>query len=68
MKLLSVERQHKSMLRRAGLFKALERSLLRNFYSDEDDAIGRARQRRDALEAAQGRLIERTVSSEQDRQ
>ncbi|WP_428103371.1 DNA phosphorothioation system sulfurtransferase DndC [Candidatus Rariloculus sp.] len=66
--LLSVERQHKSMLRRAGLFKALEQSLLRNFYSDEEDAIGRARQRRDALEAAQGRLSERTVSSEQDLQ
>ena len=47
--LLSVEKKHKSMLRRAGLFKALESSFYRNFYDDEDDAIDRARQRRDAL-------------------
>lgn len=63
--LLSIEKQHKSMLRRTGLFKALEKSFLRNFYSDEHDAINRARQHRDALEAAQGRVFEQNVSSEQ---
>ena len=54
--LLSVEIQHKSMLRRAGLFKALEGSLLRNFYTDEGDAVSRARQQRDALEELQSRV------------
>ena len=55
--LLSVEKRHKSMLRRTGLFKALEKSFRRNFYRDEADAVGRARQQRDALAAAQGRLF-----------
>ena len=55
--LLSVEKRHKSMLRRTGLFKALENSFKRNFYQDEADAVGRARQQRDALAAAQGRLF-----------
>ena len=47
--LLSVEKRHKSMLRRAGLFDALEASFYRNFYDNEEDAIERARTRRDAL-------------------
>ena len=50
--LLSTEKRHKSMLRRAGLFDAFERAFARNFYRDVDDAVGRARQRRDALTAA----------------
>ena len=55
--LLSVEKRHKSMLRRTGLFKALEKSFRRNFYQDEADAVGRARQQRDALAAAQGPAV-----------
>lgn len=66
--LLSVERRHKSMLRRAGLFKALEQSILRNFYGDEKDAIALARKRRDALDAALRQPFEGAVYSEQDMQ
>lgn len=56
--LLSIEKRHKSMLRRAGLFDALEHAFHRNFYDDEEDAIRRARERRDALGAAQERAAE----------
>lgn len=56
--LLSIEKRHKSMLRRAGLFDALEGSFFRNFYEDEDDAVDRARQRRDALGKAQERTAD----------
>lgn len=59
--LLSIEKRHKSMLRRAGLFDALENAFHRNFYDDEDDAITRARDRRDALAATQGRISESGV-------
>jgi DNA sulfur modification protein DndC len=47
--LLSIEKQYKSMLRRAGLFDAMEQAFQRGFYENEDDAIDRARQRREAL-------------------
>lgn len=50
--LLSIENQHKSMLRRAGLFDAFENAFYRNFYDNEEDAVDRARQRRDALDEA----------------
>lgn len=50
--LLSTERRHKSMLRRAGIFDAFERAFMRNFFTSEDDAVDRARQRRDALTTA----------------
>ena len=48
--LLSVERRHKSMLRRAGLFKAFDSAFRRGSYDDEEDAVDRARKRRDKLE------------------
>jgi len=51
--LLDIERSYRTMARRAGLFDTLEQALRRGFYADEDDAVGRARQRRDMLEAAQ---------------
>lgn len=59
--LLSVEKRHKSMLRRAGLFEALESSFYRNFYDNEDDAVERARHRRDALGEAKERVSHETV-------
>ena len=59
--LLSIESQHKSMLRRAGLFDAIEKAFYRNFYEGEEDAVNRARQSRDALEAAQQLVFERTA-------
>ena len=59
--LISIERQHRSMLRRAGLFKAFEKAFRRSFYDDEEDALARARQRRDALEDALQRVAEATA-------
>lgn len=56
--LLSIEKRHKSMLRRAGLFDALESSFYRNFYEDEDDAVQRARLWRDALGEARERATD----------
>jgi DNA sulfur modification protein DndC len=46
--LLDVERRHKTMSRRAGLFDALEASLQRHYFVDEDDALDLARRRREA--------------------
>ncbi len=48
--LLDVERRHRFMVRRAGLFDALESSFKRNFYDDEDDAVDRARRKKDAVD------------------
>lgn len=59
--LLSVEKRHKSMLRRAGLFEALEASFYRHFYDSEDDAVERARQRRDALGEARERVCSEAI-------
>ena len=50
--LLSTERRHKTMLRRTGIFNAFEQAFMRSFFTGEDDAVDRARQRRDALTAA----------------
>jgi len=48
--LLDVERQHRTMARRSGLFKALEAALRRGAYDSAEDAEALARQRRDELE------------------
>lgn len=50
--LLSTEKRHRNMLRRAGIFDAFERAFMRSFFTGEDDAVERARHRRDALAAA----------------
>lgn len=49
--LLSVEQQHRNMLRRSGLFDGLNGAFKRNFFDDEDDAVSRARLKRQTLEA-----------------
>lgn len=43
--LLSIERKHRVMARRAGVFTELERAIERGFYEDEADATDRARAR-----------------------
>ena len=58
--LLSIEKRHKSMLRRVGLFDAIEDAFFRHFYDDEEDALDRARQRQGALDAARDRVSEET--------
>jgi len=55
--LLSTEKQHRNMLRRAGIFEALERAFRRSFFVDEKDAVERARQRRDALSSARNAVF-----------
>lgn len=60
--LLSTEKRHSNMLRRAGIFKAFEQAFKRSFYTSEDDAVERARQRRDALAAAHETVFGSEVS------
>src|SRR4051794_10271044 len=50
--LLLVARRHGTMLRRAGLSRALEGAFARHFYDDEADAVARARALRQARGAA----------------
>jgi len=50
--LLDTERRVQFMARRANLFIDLEDALKRGFYTDADDALERARSRRDALQPA----------------
>lgn len=50
--LLDIERQHRTMARRSGLFKALEGALRRGAYDSADEAEAMARRRRDDLERA----------------
>ena len=56
--LLSIELNHKSMLRRTGIFKALDSAFHRNFYKNEDEAVTRARKFRDDLQKAQKTVSE----------
>ena len=58
--LLSIEKRHKSMLRRAGLFTAVENAFFKNFYDDEEDALDRARRRQVSLHAAQSSVLKNT--------
>lgn len=50
--LLSIERKHRVMARRAGVFGELERAIERGFYDDEGDATDRARARLQAKQDA----------------
>jgi DNA sulfur modification protein DndC len=50
--LLDVERQHRTMVRRAGLFKAMEQALRRGYFENAEEAEQRALDRRDVLESA----------------
>jgi len=56
--LLDVERQHRSMGRRHGLFKALEQAFRRGAYDSADEAEARALERRDVLDAARADALE----------
>jgi DNA sulfur modification protein DndC len=49
--LLDIERRHRNQLRRAGLFPALEKAIVRGFYEDEEDAVAYAHRRRDLTTA-----------------
>ena len=57
--LLSVEKTYKSMLRRSGLFKAIDQAFHRHFYESEEDATERALSRRKAVDEARERAFAR---------
>jgi len=46
--LLDVERRHRSMARRAGLYDAIESAIRRGFFADEEDATSYALERQEA--------------------
>jgi DNA sulfur modification protein DndC len=66
--LLDVEQQYRTLIRRAGLFEALEQAFKRSFYTDEADAIDRARRRNSALAAAQNLTEVRPQAPQQEQQ
>lgn len=66
--LLSIEKRYKSMLRRAGLFDAIEQAFRRNFYDNEEDAVTWARERRDAFESVREKFDEKGVQDQRLRQ
>jgi DNA sulfur modification protein DndC len=49
--LLDVERRHRNQIRRAGLFPALEKALVKGFYHDQEDAVRYARKQKASREA-----------------
>ncbi len=57
--LLSVEKTYKSMLRRAGLFEAIDRAFHRHFYEGVEDATERALSRRRSIDEARERAFGR---------
>ena len=61
--LLSIEKRHKSMLRRAGLFDAMQSAFHRHFYDNEEDALKRARERQGSLETAQDQIFAKTSNN-----
>jgi len=56
--LLDIERRYRTFKRRAGLFEALEQSIRRSYYLDEEDATDRARRWRDAMSAARSANVD----------
>jgi len=56
--LLDVERQHRSMGRRHGLFKALENAFRRGSHDSAEEAEMRALERRDELDAVRAEALE----------
>lgn len=50
--LLGIAQRFRTQSRRAGLYDALERTLKRNFYTSETDAVDRAMRRHEAIEKA----------------
>lgn len=56
--LIDIERQMRTKSRRAGLFTAIEDSLRKSFYDDEDDALSLAKRRKTAQEDAQRSIVD----------
>ena len=56
--LLDVERQHRSMGRRHGLFKAMDQAFRRGAFDSSDEAEARALERRDIVDGARATALE----------
>ncbi|MFD4938297.1 DNA phosphorothioation system sulfurtransferase DndC [Streptomyces virginiae] len=50
--LLAVERQHRTMTRRSGLFKELEKAIKKGFYENEEDALAFAKRKQEIRNTA----------------
>ena len=50
--LLAIGSRYKPAIRRTGVFQSLQSAIERNFFSDEEDAVGRARLRQQIFTAA----------------
>lgn len=64
--LLSVERQQRVQIRRAGLFEKLEKSISRHYYDSREDAVGMARRHAKARAVASQGEITTTVETERE--
>ncbi|WP_019635056.1 DNA phosphorothioation system sulfurtransferase DndC [Actinomadura atramentaria] len=62
--LLAVERQYRTMTRRAGLFEALEKAIKKGYYEDAEDALKFAKQLQEMRESdpTQTTLDEETIT------
>ena len=54
------------MLRRAGIFDAMQNAFLRNFYDDQNDALEYAQKKRDRLEDTKAKIFENTSANTQN--
>lgn len=58
--LLSIERTHRSKVRRAGLFEELEQAIVKGSFDNEEDALAHALAKRKRLSEATGRKADTT--------
>jgi DNA sulfur modification protein DndC len=61
--LLDLERQHRTMLRRAGLLQALDDAISKSFFENEEDATAHARSRLGSEGRSQDELTSRSQQS-----
>ena len=58
--LLSLEWQHRTQLRRRGLFDGIGAMVRRGYYDDADDATDYARKRKEVVDAARDQAVRET--------
>lgn len=56
--LIDTEQRFRSMMSRRGIFDALEKAVQRHFYEDEDDALDRAKRRKQDLDRTPEELLQ----------
>lgn len=60
--LLDIEKQYRTMARRAGLFEALDEAFERGFYDNKEDATNRARLRKQLMDQAKDGVYEPQIA------